>query len=498
MNKISVDGKRFVDEHGRQRIFNGVNYCDKGGNYESLNSTTGYLYDSDQFKANIKKFRKWGFNVVRLGVTWSSIEPEAGKYNEQYVDKIVEFLDYSHKNGIYVFIDLHQDVWGGNAHGDGAPQWATLTKGKKLKYNNKIWAMEYFIGKGVHNAFEAFWNDEKVNGIGLQTYFCNMWAHIAERVKDCPALLGFDLFNEPHNGVDGGNTFRTLILNAVKTGLTDKRCNKPWMIKQLLTGNAIKVLDPFCDPDLYRKAISVGEQFMRKFDAEKYYPFLNRVTKAIRDVTPNGIIMYESCYFTNIGLPYTAPAVTYNGERVENQCFVPHGYDILTDTPDSASLSDSRTWAIFEQKARDQERLNVPVLIGEWGAYGQTEKFYKHLEFLMEKFDEQQWSQAYFAYQPHFGWFKKFHILDYIVRPAPVAVCGDIDYYRHDRKNNTFTLEFTQNREFDVPTVIFAHKEIESIETDGEYKIVPIEDSMNSHIEIKTGIGNHKVIVKFK
>ncbi len=87
---------------------------------------------------------------------------------------------------------------------------------------------------------------------------------------------------------------------------------------------------------------------------------------------------------------------------------------------------------------------------------------------------------------------------DHLTRPFPVAVCGDIVKYRHDRENNAFTLEFNQDRVFDVPTVIFAHKEIESIETDGEYKIIPLGETGRNHIEIKTDIGSHKVDVKFR
>jgi len=86
----------------------------------------------------------------------------------------------------------------------------------------------------------------------------------------------------------------------------------------------------------------------------------------------------------------------------------------------------------------------------------------------------------------------------HLTRPFPVAVCGTIEKYRHDREENSFVLEFHQDRDFDMPTVIFAHKEIESIEADGEYKIVPFGETGRSRVEIKTGTGNHKITVKFK
>lgn len=64
-------------------------------------------------------------------------------------------------------------------------------------------------------------------------------------------------------------------------------------------------------------------------------------------------------------------------------------------------------------------------------------------------------------------------------------------------RTNVFILEFNQEREFDVPTVIYAHKEIESIETDGEYEIISLGKN-GGRIEIRTNIGNHKVTIKFK
>ena len=37
MDRISVNGKRFVDEYGRHRIFNGINYTDKNVKYCFIN-----------------------------------------------------------------------------------------------------------------------------------------------------------------------------------------------------------------------------------------------------------------------------------------------------------------------------------------------------------------------------------------------------------------------------------------------------------------------------
>ncbi|MBO5065384.1 MAG: cellulase family glycosylhydrolase [Clostridia bacterium] len=494
MEKIIVDGKRFVDEYGRHRIFNGTNFNEKCAERVSC------LHDDDYTELTVKKFAESGWNLVRLGIPWAAIEPSPNEYNEEYIDKIITFLDFCEKYGIYVFIDMHQDLFGGAADergGDGAPEWACLRGTKKPRKSKLVWATGYFWDKGVHNCFDNFWADAKVNGVGLQTYFINMWCHLAERVKDHPALFGFDLFNEPYPGSDGGKVFRKLILNLSKTVLTDKRCNKPWLIKQLLTGKAHRVLEPFEDPDLFRKVTKAGDELQRKFDEEVYSKFINRLSKAIRNVTDNGIIIVESCYYTNLGIPFCAPPVNYDGKKEKNLCYSPHGYDLTVDTPAYQYASNSRVWSIFEEKKRTQEKWDVPVVVGEWGALGIGGDWLKHLDFLLDKFDENQWSQTHYAFFYNFFLIEN-EIMNTLVRPAPQAVCGKIERYRHDRKNNEFTLEYTQEREYDVPTVIYVHKEFESIETDGEYKFIPLGKNGQGKIEIRTNPGSHKIRVKFK
>lgn len=495
MEKIIVDGKRFVDEYGRQRIFNGVNYSDKVAERCSL------IHDEVYMEWVIRRFSQCGWNIVRLGIPWAAIEPKPNQYNEKYIDKIEMVLNLCEKYGIYVFIDMHQDLFGGSADmrgGDGAPEWACLRGTKKPRNSKLVWATGYFWDKGVHNCFDNFWADAKVNGVGLQTYFINMWCHLAERIKDHPALLGFDLFNEPYPGSDGGKIFRKLILNLSKTVITDKRCNKPWLIKQLVTGNAHKVLEPFDDPDLFRKVTKAGDGLQRKFDEEIYSGFINRLSKAIRKVTDNGIIIVESCYYTNLGIPFCMPPVNYDGKREEQLCYSPHGYDLVVDTPTYDYASDSRVWSIFEEKKRTQEKWNVPIIVGEWGGFCEGDRWLAHLDFLLQKFDENQWSQTYYVFFDSFFKTDYDKVLKRLVRPVPQAVCGNIEKYRYDKEKNVFTLEFTQERDFDVPTVIYAHKEIESIETDGEYTIVPLGKNGESRIELKTKPGAHKVTVKLK
>lgn len=465
MLKIRTSGKRFIDSDGRQRIFNGINLCEKGWHIEGVPERQ-YAFDFNE--ELISKLSNYGFNLVRLGLTWDAIEPEPNKYNEENLDKIQKVADLCEKYGIYFYLDMHQDLYSGApmTAGDGAPEWACMTDGAKFMPTKFVWAEGYFWGKAVHRAFDNFWANARYNGVPLQTYYCNMWKHVAERFKDHPALFGFDLLNEPFPGTDGGKVFRKLIMSVAKTVITDKRCKKLWMLKQLISGNAIKCLEPFNDPSLFRKVTKAGDALIRKFDTGAYSEFINRTAAAVREVTDNGIIIMENSYYSNLGIPYSAPAVNYNGKREDQLCFAPHAYDLMVDTPAYKYASNTRVGSIFDEHKRSQERLDVPVIVGEWGGASEGTDWLYHINYLLDKFDSNQWGQTYWAY---YEGLLDNPIMDSLIRTAPVAVCGEIINYCLDRNSNIFTLMYNQDKEYNLPTEIYVHKAPVSIECDAEY-----------------------------
>lgn len=493
MLKISTFEKRFIDSEGRQRIFNGMNLCDKGSH---VKDGQGRTYSLDFDEKLISQLSKYGFNLIRLGLTWDGVEPEPNKYNEEYLDKVQKVADLCAKYGIYFYLDMHQDLYGGDAEnsGDGAPGWACLTDGAEFKPTKFVWAEGYFWGKAIHKSFDNFWANKEYNGVPLQTYYCNMWKHVAERFKDHPALFGFDLMNEPFPGTDGGKVFRKLIANVAKTVITDKRCKIGFMLKMLMTKNAIRCLEPFNDPTLFRKVTSAGDKLIQKFDTGAYSRFINRTAKAVREVTDNGIIIMENSYYSNLGIPYSAPAVNYDGVREKNLCFAPHAYDLMVDTPAYKYASNSRVGSIFDEHKRSQDRLDVPVIVGEWGGQSEGTDWLFHINYLLDKFDSNQWGQTYWCY---YNGLLDNPIMTSLVRTAPVAVCGVIDKYAYDRENDVFTMSYTQDREYSLPTEIYVHKKYSNIECDAEYTVEPIADSEAAILKIKGNPGEHKVTIKF-
>ena len=117
MNTITTSGKRFTDEFGRQRIFNGINVCDKGVFNPSLHKR---IYGVEWQKELKTTFYNSGFTLNRLGFNWDIIEPQPGEYNSEYIEFLKGILDRSEKAGIYVYLDMHQDLYSGFGDGDGS------------------------------------------------------------------------------------------------------------------------------------------------------------------------------------------------------------------------------------------------------------------------------------------------------------------------------------------------------------------------------------------
>lgn len=152
MNRITTFKQKFIDSDGRERIFNGINLCDKG--YHK-NGEAKRTYDVPFDENLIKRLSQSGFNLIRLGMTWDAVEPEPFRYDEEYLDRVQKVADLCAKYGIYFYLDMHQDLYAGfkGMDGDGAPAWACLTDGAKFKKNKTCLGRGLFLGQGNPESF---------------------------------------------------------------------------------------------------------------------------------------------------------------------------------------------------------------------------------------------------------------------------------------------------------------------------------------------------------
>lgn len=110
---------QIVDEFGRTRFFHGTNVVMKAAPwYRPLEWTPGV---SSFGKQDAQNLRDLGVNIVRLGHHWAGAEPERGKYNDTFLEILKQQTKLAEEQGIYVLVDVHQDVLAKQLCGHGVP-----------------------------------------------------------------------------------------------------------------------------------------------------------------------------------------------------------------------------------------------------------------------------------------------------------------------------------------------------------------------------------------
>ena len=177
------DNARFItDEQGRALILHGIN----------VSNTSKYDPDRVPWVAPADVDRladDFGFNFARYLITWDGLEPTQGVIDTAYLDRIAVRMDWFADAGIYVVLDMHQDVYGPvdsdgrTIGGNGHPAWSFQTDGLPFVANPLSWFLGYWQ-PALMRAFDKFWDHE--NHPALQDHYAAAWAAVAERFKDHP------------------------------------------------------------------------------------------------------------------------------------------------------------------------------------------------------------------------------------------------------------------------------------------------------------------------
>jgi endoglycosylceramidase len=85
---------------------------------------------------------------------------------------------------------------GSGNHAAGAPPWAIVTDGEP---SAALLGID-FTNAYMEAAFTSFWLNRRVAGAGLQDHYIGAIAAVAARVKNNPAVAGYEIMNEPLPG----------------------------------------------------------------------------------------------------------------------------------------------------------------------------------------------------------------------------------------------------------------------------------------------------------
>lgn len=286
-----------TDSRGRALTLRGWNVEDKANRGEAALSAIT--------ERHFRDLRAGGFNFARLLVFWDDLEPRRGRYSERYLRKIERILGWAHQHRIHVLIDTHQDVFGPAFGHRGIPEWATRTDGLPFTPNPDDWFSEYFQ-PAVQRAFTHLYEDPD-----LRRAQAAMWQVLAERFRDHPAVIGYDLINEPMGELREGEDLPTAA---------------------------------------------------RRIEAEHLTPMYNRLARAIRAKDRSTWLFVEPTPIVGEGVP-TGLGRIHDSRTV----YAPHFYNTAmeagADYDPAAGWIEAYEAAVTAYPARHR----MPVVVGEWG-----------------------------------------------------------------------------------------------------------------------------------
>lgn len=186
-------GRWLTDAKGRVVLLHGVNFVQKWDPF----TPEAAGFDEDDADLLVAS----GFNTVRLGVVFGFLMPEPGVIDTAYLDSLERTVDILTEHELFVLLDFHQDGYGPATHGNGMPEWATLTDG--LPNPPAPFPLYYVQNPALQRAFDNFWaNREGPDGVPLQEHYATGMRTVAARFANNRSVLGYEPMNEPWPGTN--------------------------------------------------------------------------------------------------------------------------------------------------------------------------------------------------------------------------------------------------------------------------------------------------------
>ena len=209
----------------------------------------------------------------------------------------------------------------------------------------------------------------------------------------------------------------------------------------------------------------VTEQ-LQEFDRTTLMDFYRRMWKAVsrysrKPLVTGGNIYSSSTVRTGIGR-LDNPAA---GESI--QIYAPHGYDSVVDSDRYESFSKENVEQLFADKRSSQEELELPVVVGEWGAFPSkdfTNDLIPHMNGILERY---LWSSAYWEYHPGMEDDENYSSL---CRAYPMEAAGELRsyHYNEEKKVLEMTLKAAGRSKIYCP---FAPMRVIGLGESGEYPV---------------------------
>ncbi|OAQ99048.1 hypothetical protein LLEC1_02481 [Akanthomyces lecanii] len=410
IKRVNQDTHQVVDEHGRTRFFHGTNVVMKEAPwYRPMDWTPGVSTFGEQ---DVQNLHDMGVNIVRLGHHWAGAEPARGQYNQTFLDIMKQQTKLAEEQGIYVLVDVHQDVLAKQLCGHGVPNWFVkkgwITGFRRFPFPLKLtsfttdsngfpspesqcnsidWSLSYAT-VAVGNAFGRLYD----NYDGLGDAFAAYWKKLASEYVETVNVVGYNLLNEPWAG------------------------------------------DTYKDPTLLTPGVA---------DHKALEGLWNRAAKQIRSVDNDTLIWFEGTTldvlsgFNNVPLG--------DGSKTVHSFHYYH-------PPQLGTISDT-----LYNRQKDNVRLKTAGVLTELTFWMGDDKQMSAMADAMKATDDSMVSWIGWAYENLYdGTSEKPHpqLQQHYSRAYPAAIAGTPKSFGFDENSGTFKLQFISDSTIDAPTEI--------------------------------------------
>jgi len=224
---LTVQNGEYVDGYGREVVLRGYNVSGESKLAENEGLPFASVADAQKSAAAMRDLT--GADTIRFLITWAYVEPEPGQIDYAYLAKVVAQMQAFLDDGIYVFVDFHQDLYSRYIFnedswytGDGAPQWVIADGGYPAEDCGACvtWGQNITSNAAVEDATYDFWHNRTLTTtagqISVQSDFLSTAESSLTYVKaqlsaaEFDHVLGVDPYNEPYAGkYDSGQTSAT-------------------------------------------------------------------------------------------------------------------------------------------------------------------------------------------------------------------------------------------------------------------------------------------------
>jgi endoglycosylceramidase len=298
-------GRWITDRSGRVVILHGTNMVYKRPPYQP--AAVGFGADDAAF------LERNGLKTVRLGAIAKAIEPQPGRYNEAYIERLRTTERVLGQHGVFSMIDFHQDLYNEKFGGEGWPDWAVLDDGLPPDPMPGFPAT-YLTSPGLNRAFDNFWaNKVGPGGVPLQSRYAAAWARVARSFSQDQNVLGYDLLNEPWPGTAFASCANTAGCPA--------------------------------------------------FDTNRMAPFYRKVIARIRGEDKRHLVFYEPHVLFNFGADTSIPQLAFRGLG-----FSFHDYCLVGLVQGAPRGCDQLDESVFDHADAHAARTGNALLLSEFGA----------------------------------------------------------------------------------------------------------------------------------